>query len=156
MEENVRTMITFVPFEQTDTEEEIQVKIMRTAESIVDNFKLTTDMFVYEKDDRNRSIFVTYKAEIPEESKQSPIPNTKFINRNAKTNTFFSINALNRICLKEIGRQDSTHKVKWDNYRNMIFLIRTNKDGEKELIENKISKYYRLSISDNGKIEVIQ
>jgi len=109
--DSIRTLITFVPTEFNDSGEDVMQKIIKTSQSIIDNYDVTTSLYAYEKDDRNRSVFITYKATVDDSQKEPKINGTYFINRNARTNTFFSINALNRICLKEIGRQDPTHRV---------------------------------------------
>jgi len=145
---NIKTMITFLP--SRDVEEDRNAAIAKTVNDIINNFKLETSIFLYEREDRKNSIFATYKAEIPLDQFAAPIENTKFINRNSKTNTFFTINALNRLCLKEIGKLDENYKVKWKNYSNMLLMLKTNREGLQELVESRILQAGKVIIDPNG------
>jgi hypothetical protein len=148
MEENIKTMITFLS--SRDVEENRDAAISKAVNEIIKNFNLQTSIFLYERTDRPNSIFATYKAEIPTDQFTSPIENTKFINRNSKTNTFFTINALNRLCLKEIGVLDQNYKVKWRNYSNMLLMLKPNsKSGRTELIESPILQAGKVVINED-------
>jgi hypothetical protein len=135
MERNIRTLITFIPINQS--EENAQDIVNQTVAKIRSEFDLVTDVFVYERMGQSNAFFATFKADITGQN-ESPLENTKFINRNPKTNTLFSINALNRICQMEIGKIDPTHTINWNRYRNKILMLRNSPSGEKEFAEHDI------------------
>jgi len=148
MEDNIKTMITFLS--PRDVEENKNSAIKKTVDEIINNFNLQTCIFLYERADRPNSIFATFKAEIPANQATSPIENTKFINRNSKTNTFFTINALNRLCLKEIGVLDQNYKVKWKNYSNMLLMLKQNsRTGRTELVESPILQAGKIIVNED-------
>ena len=109
MQENqTRTMIIFYRNETQINE------IVETLEDLEKTFILKSDIFLYEKDDRFNSKFITFKlllVEGEEERDKLYELRIKLINRKAKTNTFFTINALNRISLQEIGEIDPTYRI---------------------------------------------
>jgi len=143
MEGKVRTLITFLGDHH----------VLDAIEAIRTNYDLQTDIFLYEREGRVPSLFLTFKAFIPDGSGESSMNETgfitKFINRHPQTNTLFSINALNRICLKEIGRIDPTHPVNWEKYRNQILMLRNIEGGNSILVENPIKLINRFS-KDGG------
>jgi len=140
---NIRSLITFIrPDSSVDQATVIKSAVTRITEA----FSLETDVFVYERMEYNGgSLFATFKAEIPPDQRESPLENTKFINRNARTNTLYTINALNRICLLEIGREDKNHPINWSRYRNKIVMLRNSPNGDRELVEHDIRLISRFN-----------
>jgi hypothetical protein len=144
MQENqTRTMIIFYRNETQINE------IVETLEDLEKTFILKSDIFLYEKDDRFNSKFITFKlllVEGEEERDKLYELRIKLINRKAKTNTFFTINALNRISLQEIGEIDPTYRINWNKYRNRILMLVSDKENKdrKYLVSNKIKKLGRI------------
>lgn len=88
------------------------IKLIAT--KIEQTFILKSDIFIYEKISKYTSKFITFKiiaTDGEEEREKIQELRAKFINRKARSNTFFTINALNRVILSEIGEIDPTYKI---------------------------------------------
>lgn len=133
--ENIKTLITFVRHQNLDASLETKKQDIQNAiQEVKKSFDVTTDVYVYRRIGKEfDSYFLTYKANIPENQKESPIQNTRFIHRNPRTNTFFTINAVNRLCLMEIGRVDPEHKINWRKYPDKLLMLKNNIDGDQVL-----------------------
>jgi hypothetical protein len=148
-EENIKTMIIFCNNQTTIND----IKLIAT--KIEQTFILKSDIFIYEKISKYTSKFITFKiiaTDGEEEREKIQELRAKFINRKARSNTFFTINALNRVILSEIGEIDPTYKIDWSNYQNRLLVLeadRTNKD-RKYLANYQIQKLGCIYKEDNN------
>lgn len=82
----------------------------------------------------NDKIFVLQSIESPEDlyltyniykgNYEDKPDNTMLVHRNYETNTIYTINAINKISIHEIGRIDRNYRINWNSYRNTIILSR--------------------------------
>jgi hypothetical protein len=146
--ENIKTMIIFCRKEQ-----ETKEALIELIEKIEKTFILKSDVFLYEKSDRYNTKFITFKVlavEGEEEREKAYELYAKFINRKAKTNTFFTINALNRLMLSEIGEIDPTYKINWLQYRDKILMLKSAKESDRKyLIMDTIKRYSKIYKDNN-------
>lgn len=95
-------------------------------------------IFVLQNSDEENELYCTYNVFTTELKQKSFMKNTISIHRNKDTNTLYTINAVNElVMLLNDGDKDSSFKISWENYKNMI--VTTNEDGLKK-IPTKIFK----------------
>lgn len=56
------------------------------------------------------------------------IPNTILINRNGMSNTLYTLNAINKVIIKEIGYLDKNHIINWREYKNKLLTTTSKKE----------------------------
>jgi len=142
--EQIKMLITFVQLEEN---EKLEDKIIWICNNIMTNYDVKSDLFVFKKCTKNEEVFITFKANIPENSESvNHLENTKFINWKPQTNTFFTINALNYMILGECGEKDLSHKINWNRHKNKLIMLKKSKDveGRKNISEFKIKRYARI------------
>jgi hypothetical protein len=101
----------------------------------VELIKFTYDLpyqkiYVFKNLSKPNSVVLSYNVEDYEHL----IPNTISINRNGETNTLYTLNAMNKIIIQEVGFFDRSYRLNWENYRNK--LLTTSSTGD--LIENDL------------------
>ena len=63
------------------------------------------------------------------------------VNKNKSTNTIFTIDALNALAVREIGKISRDFVPDWEEYRNSLLIIR---DGEMVKIKTKLKGIIKL------------
>ena len=63
------------------------------------------------------------------------------VNKNKSTNTIFTIDALNALAVREIGKISRDFVPDWEKYRNSLLLIR---DGELYIAKTKIKEIIKI------------
>ena len=63
------------------------------------------------------------------------------VNKNKSTNTIFTIDALNALAVRDIGKVDREYSPDWELYRNSLLLIR---DGELYIAKTKIKEIIKI------------
>jgi hypothetical protein len=63
------------------------------------------------------------------------------MNKKKDTNTLFTIDALNALAVRDIGRVDREYSPDWELYRNSLLLIR---DGELYIAKTKIKEIVKI------------
>jgi hypothetical protein len=112
--------------------------ITETIDSIKETYSTVSKIFVLQNSDEENELYCTYNVFTTELKQKSFMKNTISIHRNKDTNTLYTINAVNElVMLLNDGDKDSSFKISWENYKNMI--VTTNEDGLKK-IPTKIFK----------------
>lgn len=86
-------------------------------------------IFIFKNLSKHKGVILSYNVSEYNEL----IPNTIVINRNGKTNTLYTLNAMNEIIRREVGFFDSTYKLNWSNYSNKLLTT-----SSEELIEHNL------------------
>jgi hypothetical protein len=63
------------------------------------------------------------------------------MNKKKDTNTLFTIDALNALAVRDIGKVDREYTPDWEQYRNSLLLIR---DGELYIAKTKIKEIVKI------------
>jgi hypothetical protein len=63
------------------------------------------------------------------------------MNKKKDTNTLFTIDALNALAVRDIGKVDREYTPDWEQYRNSLLLIR---DGELYIAKTKIKEIIKI------------
>ena len=104
--------------------------IINTLRTILDTYDIAYDkIFIYElKTDRHR--FLCSYNIVPK-SHVSFLDDTIAVHRKKQTNTFYTINALNKLIEdNNNGVRSMTYQINWDNYKDMVILL--NNDNLKK------------------------
>lgn len=106
-------------------------------------------IFVLQNAEDENQLICTYNAKLTERNdKKPPVRGTISIHRKQTTNTLYTINALNRVIIDEIGKLDNTHQVDWGKYENSILI--TDDDSVKQ-IPTKIFKVINVTKLSNNR-----
>ena len=100
-----------------------------TVEEIKKNYDIAFNkIYVLQNENQPKELICTYNVEDHEGLDYNKVPNTISLHRKKHTNTLYTINALNEV-IKNLnnGLLDTTYKIHWENYRNVIMV--TNSDG---------------------------
>ena len=105
-----------------------------TVDTIASSYDIIYDkIFVLEDANATNDLMCTYNIE--ESNNTINIALTISLHRKKKTNTLYTINALNEVVANlNNGVIDSRFQVPWENFKNMLMI--TNSDGLKKI--NKI------------------
>lgn len=109
-----------------------------TIDRIYHCFQIENDkIFVYNDLHTPRKKIITYNVFTPKNVKIdiNRIHHTIRINRKKESNTLYTINSINSIIEKEIGKVDTRHIIDWNKYANMLLLY----DKQKGLTITPIS-----------------
>jgi hypothetical protein len=63
------------------------------------------------------------------------------MNKKKDTNTLFTIDALNALAVRDIGKVDREYTPDWEQYRNSLLLIR---DGELYIAKTKVKEIVKI------------
>lgn len=102
-----------------------------TLKKIKDAYEIAFDkIFVLSNDDHDTELFCTYNIDTTED--YEILPKTISIHRKKKTNTLYTINALNQLIRKlNDGELDKTYQIPWEDYKDSLLV--TNNDEFKKI-----------------------
>ena len=85
-------------------------------------------IYILQNEDNINELVCTYNVESDESIDYNIVSNTISLHRKKHSNTLYTINALNEV-IKNLnnGLLDTTYRVPWENFKNMIMV--TNSDG---------------------------
>ena len=113
-----KLLCTFCCFEDIDL----------TVFTIKNNYELTyKKLYLFENLNKDDGVIISYNVS----GVKQFIPNTILINRNADTNTLYTLNAMNAIIYSDLGYLDKSYKINWKKYKNRLLTTSDN-----ELIEH--------------------
>lgn len=100
-------------------------------ESIQEAYEIAFDkIFVLKNAEQPSELFCTYNIDTTE--KYDILPKTISIHRKKRTNTLYTINALNELIRSlNDGVLDKTYQIPWDQYDNSLLV--TNNDSFKKI-----------------------
>lgn len=106
-----------------------------TLENIESAYEIAFEkIFVLENVDGEGELFCTYNIDTSKE--YSILPETISIHRKKKTNTLYTINALNELIKKlNGGVLDKSFQVPWEDYKNSLLVTH---NGEFKQIDTKL------------------
>ena len=78
-------------------------------------------IFVFYNTKNVKELFVTYNI-LNNNGEFPKFPNTISIHRKKKTNTLYSINALNTLIVEEHGELDKTFQINWEYYKDSLVI----------------------------------
>lgn len=87
--------------------------------TIIDN-----RVFVLEDVLNPESVYITYNIDAFNYNDKPQ--KTILVHRKKHTNTIYTVNAINKIIINEIGYLNSNYKINWNNYKNSLTLVRNN------------------------------
>lgn len=93
-----------------------------TLEKIEEAYEIAFDkIFVLQNEEKEDKLFCTYN--IDTSVNNSVLPKTISIHRKKKTNTLYTINALNEL-IKNLndGVLDKTYQIPWEDYQNSLLV----------------------------------
>jgi len=99
-------------------------------------YRPDSSIFVLENVEELNEVYVTFNTTY--NFKMSGIIK---MNKNKDTNTLFTIDALNTLAVREIGKVSRDFVPDWELYRNSLLLIR---DGELYIAKTKIKEIIRI------------
>ena len=114
---NYQLLCTFSLYNQT----------VNTISDIISKYDIINNkIYIYEALEDRDSLYCTYNI-VPSKKNKTFLDNTILVHTKRKTNTFYTINALN-ILIREInnGVLDTSYLINWDNYENMLILYNNN------------------------------
>lgn len=114
---NYQLLCTFSLYNQT----------VNTISNIVNKYDIINNkIYIYESTRDRDNLYCTYNI-VPSREHKTFLDNTILIHTKRKTNTFYTINALN-ILIREInnGVLDTSFEVNWENYEDMLILYNNN------------------------------
>ena len=114
------------------TLEEYRTELQRIREV----YRPEGNIFVLENTEEPNEVYVTFNTTY--NFKMSGIIK---MNKNKDTNTLFTIDALNTLAVREIGKVSRDFVPDWEAYRNSLLLIR---DGELYIAKTKIKEIIKL------------
>jgi hypothetical protein len=114
------------------TLEEYRTELQRIREV----YRPESSIFVLENIDNTSEVYITFNTTY--NFKMSGIIK---MNKNKDTNTLFTIDALNTLAIREIGKISKDFVPDWEQYRNCLLLIR---DGEIYIAKTKIKEIIKL------------
>lgn len=102
-----------------------------TLDKIKDAYEIAFDkIFVLSNDNHDTELFCTYNIDTTED--YEILPKTISIHRKKKTNTLYTINALNQLIRKlNDGELDKTYQIPWEDYTDSLLV--TNNDEFKKI-----------------------
>lgn len=112
-----------------------QSKVSKTVDKVFENYTLSQErIFVLQNMREPEKVFLTYNIE--KDNYDQYLDKTISIHRKKKTNTLYTINALNQLIIYlNDGILDKTFPIPWENYQNSL-LVTDN--GEFEKIDTKL------------------
>lgn len=112
-----------------------QSKVSKTVDKVFENYTLSQErIFVLQNMREPEKVFLTYNIE--KDNYDEYLDKTISIHRKKKTNTLYTINALNQLIIYlNDGILDKTFPIPWENYQNSL-LVTDN--GEFEKIDTKL------------------
>ncbi len=114
------------------TLEEYRTELQRIREV----YRPESSIFVLENVEEPNEVYVTFNTTY--NFKMSGIIK---MNKNKDTNTLFTIDALNTLAIREIGKISRDFVPDWEQYRNCLLLIR---DGELYIAKTKIKEIVKI------------
>ena len=99
-------------------------------------YRPDSSIFVLENVEEPNEVYVTFNTTY--NFKMSGIIK---MNKNKDTNTLFTIDALNTLAVREIGKISRDFVPDWEKYRNSLLLIR---DGELYIAKTKIKEIIKI------------
>jgi hypothetical protein len=114
------------------TLEEYRTELQRIREV----YRPESSIFVLENTENASEVYVTFNTTY--NFKMSGIIK---MNKNKDTNTLFTIDALNTLAIREIGKISRDFVPDWELYRNSLLLIR---DGELYIAKTKIKEIIKI------------
>lgn len=114
------------------TLEEYRTELQRIREV----YRPDSSIFVLENVEQPNEVYVTFNTTY--NFKMSGIIK---MNKNKDTNTLFTIDALNTLAIREIGKISRDFVPDWEAYRNSLLLIR---DGELYIAKTKIKEIIKI------------
>ena len=106
-----------------------QKNLEQTTHDITKNFNVIFEkIYVLQNENKTHELICTYNVDQDEEINYNDVKNTISLHRKKKTNTLYTINALNELIMEiNNGILDTSYQIPWDVYKNTILI--TNKDG---------------------------
>jgi hypothetical protein len=99
-------------------------------------FRPESNIFVIQNRYDDNEIFLTFNTEY-----NFKISGCIKINKTKRTNTLFSIDAINHLSIQENGKIDKDWIPNWNEFENCLLLMR---DGEFSVIPTKIKEIIKL------------
>ena len=98
--------------------------MLTTLKDILDTYKIIYDkLYIFENYENRLDLYYTYNIEY----NSYILPNTILIHRKKKSNTFYTINALNSLIIEiNNGVLDKTYQLEWENYTDTLLLVTNN------------------------------
>jgi hypothetical protein len=114
----------------------------RVLKEIVESFN-ADKIFIFSVEDEAHKRLVTFnvlEADLGDkltEFKRAN-KNTLRLHRNKNSNTFYTINSLNKVVEKQIGKKDIQHEVDWKEYQNSCLVL--DQEGSLKVLKTKLAK----------------
>lgn len=114
----------------------------RVLKEIVESFN-TDKIFIFSVEDETHKRLVTfnvYEADLGDrftEYKRAN-KNTLRLHRNKNSNTFYTINSLNKVVEGQAGKKDIQHNVDWADYQNCCLVL--DQEGSLKILKTKLAK----------------
>lgn len=110
--------------------------------NIVEDFN-TNRIFIFSVDDDIHKRLITFNVEeVNLESRFSDFKdknrNTLILHRRRDSNTFYTINSLNKLVSHQNGKESLNYKVNWNDYVNSCVLI--DNEGQLKVLKTKLAK----------------
>jgi len=97
-------------------------------------------IFILSDRDDSSNLFLSYNV-VDKDYGEVPY-RTMAIHRKRETNTLYTINAVNKIVMKELGYRNSSWEINWKNYRNSLLLT---EHWDLVHIHTNLEQIYRFS-----------
>lgn len=81
---------------------------------------LDNKLFILNDKEYPDDLYISYNV-IQKNYKKTP-SRTMAIHRKRETNTLYTINAINKVVIKELGYRNKNWEINWKNYRNSLLL----------------------------------
>jgi mRNA-degrading endonuclease YafQ of YafQ-DinJ toxin-antitoxin module len=114
----------------------------RLLKSIVENFNANR-IFIFSVEDETHKRLITFNVNKEDLDKKfsefrKANKNTLRLHRNKESNTFYTINSLNKLIDVQNGTKDETFKVNWNDYKNCCLLV--DNQGQFVPLKTKLAK----------------
>jgi hypothetical protein len=114
----------------------------RLLKSIVENFNANR-IFIFSVEDETHKRLITFNVNKEDLDKKfsefrKTNKNTLRLHRNKESNTFYTINSLNKLIDVQNGTKDVTFKVNWNDYKNCCLLV--DNQGQFVPLKTKLAK----------------
>jgi mRNA-degrading endonuclease YafQ of YafQ-DinJ toxin-antitoxin module len=114
----------------------------RLLKSIVENFNANR-IFIFSVEDETHKRLITFNVNKEDLDKKfsefrKTNKNTLRLHRNKESNTFYTINSLNKLIDVQNGTKDETFKVNWNDYKNCCLLV--DNQGQFVPLKTKLAK----------------
>lgn len=114
----------------------------RILKSIIENFN-TDKIFIFSVEDDNYKRLVTFNIDQNDLGDKfshfkKANANTIRLHRRKESNTFYTINGLNKLVCSQNGSRDNSFGVSWDDYKNCCVLV--DKEGQFNVLKTKLAK----------------